>query len=213
MEPRSDVEHETLRIDIELTDAELEQARQPTQAPRSLEPGSFGNNAKSEGRGYAVAMSLTEVLDDLLALEELASREEDPDRRRSIDDVRTHVARRDRGAKVSEAAEVLGLSQPTVRAWIESGLLTMVPGAKPVRVEILALAEIKRALDLIREQVDDRQLLAHVMRILRDLAALEGSDEGFADLRAGRVVPLGDDLRSEIDELRRREKKPRSKSR
>lgn len=158
-------------------------------------------------------MSLAEVLDDLLALEDLASREEDPTRRRSLDDVRTHVARRDRGAKVSEAAEVLGLSQPTVRAWIETGLLTTVSEAKPVRVEVLALAETKRALDLIREHADDRQLLVQVMRVLRDRAALEGADEGFADYRAGRVVPLGDDLRREIADLRRQGKKPRSKSR
>lgn len=158
-------------------------------------------------------MSLAEVLDDLLALEDLASREKDPERRRSLDDVRAHVARRDRGAKVSEAAEVLGLSQPTVRAWIESGLLTTVPAAKPVRVEVLALAETKRALDLVREHADERQLLAQVMRILRDRAALEGSEEGLADYQAGRVVPLGDDLRSEIADLRRRGKKPRSKSR
>lgn len=93
------------------------------------------------------------------------------------------------------------------------GLLTTVPDAKPVRVEILALAETRRALDLIREHADDRRLLAHVMRILKDRAALEGSEEGFADHRAGRVVPLGDDLRHEIADLRRREKKSRSKSR
>lgn len=147
-------------------------------------------------------MSLAEVLDDLLALEELASHEEDPARRRSLDDVRTHIARRDRGAKVSEAAEVLGLSQPSVRASIGSGLLTTVPEAKPVRVEVLALAEMKRALDLIREHADDRQMLAHVMRVLRDRAALEGSDEGFADYRAGRVLPLSDDLLREIAEIR-----------
>ena len=158
-------------------------------------------------------MSLVEVVDDLLALEELAAHEDDPERRRSLDAVRLHLAHRDRGAKVSEAARVLQLSQPTIRAWIESGLLTTVPEAKPVRIDVLALAETKRALDLIREHADDRQLLVHVMRILRDRAALEGSEEGFADLRAGRVVPLGDDLLAEITELRRREKKPRSTSR
>jgi Mn-dependent DtxR family transcriptional regulator len=158
-------------------------------------------------------MSLAEVLDDLLALEELASREEDPERRRSLDDVRSHVARRDRGAKVAEVAEALGVSQPTVRAWIDAGLLTTVAGAKPVRVDVLALAETKRALDLVREHTGDRHLLAQVMRVLRDDAALEGAEEGLADVRAGRVVPLGDDLRSEIAALRRREKVPRSTSR
>lgn len=157
-------------------------------------------------------MSLAEVLDDLVELQGLAAMESDPARRRSLDEVRTHVARRERGAKVSEAAKVLGLSQPTVRVWLDAGLLAMVPDMKPVRIDVLSIADVKRALDLIREYADDRQLLVHVMRILRDRAALDGSEEGFADLRAGRVVPLGDDL---VDEIRepRREKKSRSKSR
>ncbi len=80
---------------------------------------------------YARRMSLAEVLDDLLELQELAQDEGDPKRRRAIDEVRSHVARRERGAKVSEAAAVLGISQPTVRAWIESGVLTPMPGTKP----------------------------------------------------------------------------------
>lgn len=158
-------------------------------------------------------MSLAEVVGDLLELEDLAQHEGDPDRRRLLDEVRAHVARRERGAKVSEAADVLGISQPTVRAWIETGVLPAVSGSKPVRVEILALAETKRALDLIRDNVDDRQLLVHVMRVLRDWAALGGSEEGFADLRAGRTVPLGEDLRAEIAELQAREARQRSKSR
>lgn len=158
-------------------------------------------------------MSLVEVLDDLLELQDLAAHEDDPARRRALDEVRAHVARRERGAKVSEAAHVLGISQPTVRAWIESGILTAVPGAKPVRIEVLALAETKRALDLVRDHVDDRQLLVHVMRILRDRAALEGSEEGFADLSAGRTVALGEDLLAEMAGLRRRGQEPRSPSR
>lgn len=71
-------------------------------------------------------MSLVEVVDDLLTLEELAEHESDPDRRRSPEAVRSHLVDRDQGAKVSEAAQVLGLSQPTVRAWIASGLLEQI---------------------------------------------------------------------------------------
>ena len=156
-------------------------------------------------------MSLVEVVDDLLTLEELAEHEDDPDRRRSLDVVRSHLADRDRGAKVSEVADVLGLSQPTVRAWVEAGILEPIAGAAPMRVTVLSLADAKRALDLIRRHADDRQLLAQVSRVLRDREALADSEEGFADLGAGRVVPLGDDLRSEIDQRGRREK-PRSRS-
>lgn len=157
-------------------------------------------------------MSLAEVVGDLLELQDLASDEEDPERKRSLSEVASHVAGRERGAKVSEAAAVLGVSQPTVRAWIDSGVLPAVAGTKPVRIEVLALAETKRAVDLIREHAQDRQLLIGVMRILRDRAALEGTEEGFADLRAGRVVPLGDDLQAEIENLGARARKPRSKS-
>lgn len=173
----------------------------------------FRNRRKSEGLRYDPAMSLAEVVGDLLQLQNLARDEEDPDRRRSLDGLRAHVARRERGAKVSEAAEILGISQPTVRAWIDSAILTAVPAAKPVRIDVLALAETKRALDLIRDHVDDRPLLIRVMRILRDRAALAGSEEGFADLREGRTAPLGEDLVAEIAELHARDTRRRSKSR
>ena len=156
-------------------------------------------------------MSLIEVVDDLLTLEELAAHEDDPERRRSLAAVRNHVADRDRGAKVSEAADVLGISQPTVRAWLNAGVLSEVAETKPVRVDVLSIADVKRALDLIRRHADDRQLLIQVMRVLWDRAALAGSEEGFADLRAGRVVPIGEDLRREIDQLRP-PRKTRSKS-
>lgn len=160
---------------------------------------------------YPGRVSVAEVLEDLLELGELANVEQDPERRRSLDVVRTHVAHRARGAKVSEAADLLGISQPTVRAWIASDVLKPVPGSKPVRVDLLALADVKRALDLIRDHVDDRQLLVHVMRLLLDRAALEGADvrQGFEDVAAGRVLPLTDDL---LDELRATKGKPRSRS-
>lgn len=155
-------------------------------------------------------MSLVELVDDLLTLEELAAQEDDPLRRRSLDAVRSHLADRDRGAKVSEAAKVLGLSQPTVRAWMETGILEPVAGATPVRINVLSLAEVKRALDLIRRHQDDRQLLAQVMRILRDRSALAGAEDGFADLAAGRLVPLTDELLDELRATRRGEKRSRS---
>lgn len=143
-------------------------------------------------------MSLVEVVDDLLTLEELAKHENDPDRRRSIEVVRTHLAGRGRGAKVSEVARVLGLSQPTVRAWIEAGVLEPMAGTTPVRVDVLSLADVKRVLDLIRRHADNRHLLAQVMRTLRDREARAGSEEGFADLRAGRLTKLD---RAKLDEL------------
>lgn len=102
--------------------------------------------------------------------------------------------------KVSEAAAVLSLSQPTVRAWIDAGVLVPVRGASPVRIEVLSLADVKHALDLVRQHAADRNLLAQVLRLLRDRADLRSAalDEGIADPTAGRTVPLTDDLIAEL---------------
>lgn len=158
-------------------------------------------------------MSVAEVVDDLITLQHLADHEDDPDRRRSLDAVRDRLAARDRGVRVSEAARVLGFSQPTIRSWIEAGVLDPVPDVTPVRVDVGSLAAVKHAVDLLREHADDRRLLADVMRLLRDRAALEGAAvrQGFADLAAGRVVPLTDDLLEEIAAIKGK-KRSRSKS-
>lgn len=161
---------------------------------------------------YPARMPVVDVVEDLNALQELAEHEADPDRRRTLDVVRSRLADRDRGAKVSEAAELLGITPPTVRAWIKSGLLVAVPETRPIRVETLCLADVKRALDLIREHSDDSHLLAEVHRVLRDRAALEGAEEGFADLRAGRLVPLTDDLLAELSAPPKGAKRSRSTS-
>jgi len=145
-------------------------------------------------------MSIIDVVDDLITLQDLAAHEDDPERRRSLDDVHRRVAARERGVKVSEAAAVLSLSQPTVRAWIEAGVLVPVRDTSPVRIEVLSLADVKHALDLVRRHAEDRHLLAQVMRVLRDRVDLGAAalDEGIADLAAGRATPLTDDLIAEL---------------
>ena len=145
-------------------------------------------------------MSIIDVVDDLITLQDLAAHEDDPERRRSLDDVHRRVAARERGVKVSEAAAVLSLSQPTIRAWIEADVLVPVRDTSPGRIEVLSLADVKHALDLVRQHAEDRNLLAQVMRVLRDRTDLGSAalDEGIADLAAGRTVPLTDDLIAEL---------------
>jgi len=150
-------------------------------------------------------MALTDVVDDLIALQRLADDEDDPQRRETLEAVRTRLAARDRGVKVADAAKVLGLTPPTVRSWLDAGVLDDVAGATPVRVEVRSLAEVKHAVDLLREHGHDRNLLAAVMRLLRDRAALEGPGvrEGLDDLASGRLVPLTDDLLAELAATKR----------
>lgn len=145
-------------------------------------------------------MALPDVVDDLIALQRLADDEADPERRRTLVEVRAHLAARDRGVKVADAARVLRLTPPTVRSWLECGVLDDVSGARPIRVDVRSLAEVKHAVDLLREHGHDRNLLDAVMRLVRDDASRggEGVGEGFEDFAAGRVVALTDDLLEEL---------------
>lgn len=132
------------------------------------------------------------VVEDLIALQRLAEQERDAVRRRSLDAIRGHVAERDGGAKVGEAAQVLGVSAPTVRAWIKAGALRTVAGSSPLRIDVTSLAATKSVIDELRRHRDDGRLLAEVLRVLRDRGALAGDDVAAAvdDLAAGRVRRL-----------------------
>lgn len=156
-------------------------------------------------RCYLGTVTVIDLVHDLDVLRELAEQEEDPERRQLLDSMRSRLADRDRGAKVSEAAEILGVSPPTVRSWIRAGVLVSVEGALPVRIDLLNLADVKHAVDLLRARGEDRDLLAAVYRILRDRGLLESEQfaAGIEDARGGRLVPIGDDLRREIAELDR----------
>ena len=145
-------------------------------------------------------MSVGGVVEDLIALHRLAEQERDAVRRRSLDAIRGHVAERDGGAKVGEAAQVLGVSAPTVRAWIKAGALRTVTQSSPLRVDVTSLAATKSVLDELRRHRDDRRLLFEVLRVLRDRGGLAGDDVAAAvdDLAAGRVRRLD---ANRLDEL------------
>jgi hypothetical protein len=155
-------------------------------------------------------VSIVEVVDDLIALAQLAEQESDASRKGRLAMVHDHLAARDRGAKVSEAAQILCVSAPTIRSWIAIGLLETV-SERPVRVDVVSLAAAKRAVDEIRKHKDDRHLLADIGRLLRDRAAMtgEGVAEGLDDLRSGRVTRLD---RARLDELLPPKRSKRSSS-
>jgi excisionase family DNA binding protein len=148
-----------------------------------------------------------DLVSDLVELERLAAAEEDDGRRRRLLRVHDRLATRSEGAKVSEAAGVLGLSVPTVRSWVEAGVLQAEHGRQPVRITYGSLAAAKRALDEIRAHQADRPLLTAVMRMLRDRDALDDPllAEALEDLAHGRTRDIGpDDLDDLIPGSRRR---------
>jgi len=162
---------------------------------------------------YAAGVSAVDLVEDLIELEELAELEPDAGRRRRLLTLATRVADRDGGIKVSEAAHILGISAPTVRAWIEAGLLAAVPDQTPLRIGLSSLAAAKRAVDAVREIKDEPHLLADVYRLLRDRAVLARPDvhRGVEDLQAGRTIELTPELLDDLLPPPKRRKPSRSR--
>ena len=157
-------------------------------------------------------MSAVEVVNDLIELERLAEDERDSARRLALIGVHDHVAEREGGAKVSDTTRVLNLSPPTIRAWIDAGVLELVPGRKPMQVTLTSLATAKRALDEVRAHATDQHLLADVLRVLRDRAVSDGDDvrSGREDLHEGRRTTLTPDLLDELVPPAKRAKRSKS---
>jgi transposase-like protein len=95
------------------------------------------------------------------------------------------------GLPVSEAARYLGVSEPTVRAWLARGALTAVPEAKPVLVDIPSLRRVGHALAELRERGRDRDWTRALVDLLHDHAERRRPEllEGLDELRRGELEP------------------------
>jgi hypothetical protein len=67
-----------------------------------------------------------------------------------------------------------------VRSWFKTGVLPTAPGTSPLRADLIGLAHVKRAVDLLTEHGTDQALIVAVIRGLSDDTA--GSDDTSAEL-------------------------------
>lgn len=72
------------------------------------------------------------------------------------------------GVPVSVAARVLDITEPTVRTWLERGVLDAVPDAKPVSITPRSLGEALAASSTIRRIGQDERLLRRLLDALED---------------------------------------------
>jgi len=72
------------------------------------------------------------------------------------------------GIPVSVAARLLDITEPTVRTWLERGVLDAVPDAKPVSITPRSLGEAMAAVSTIRRVGQDERMLRRVLEILED---------------------------------------------
>ena len=96
-----------------------------------------------------------------------------------------------RGLPVAEAAEYLGVSEPTIRAWLDRSVLGAVAGAKPVLVERSSLRRVHRAVGELRRRGQDRDWLRALVDVLHDHAERERPEiaAGVDELARGELEP------------------------
>jgi hypothetical protein len=95
-----------------------------------------------------------------------------------------------RGLPVAQAARLLEVSQPTVRAWLARNLLVAVEGCRPEEVEIDSLRRVRDALAELRARGHDRDWVEQLATYIQSAQARPDSlEEGLTQLRRGELEP------------------------
>lgn len=152
-------------------------------------------------------MNATQELDaaELVAreIEEIARVEDglgsDSEARRTLAGVRLRLIDWNPSVRLSVAADLLELSLPTIRAWMERGPLQEVTGSSPRRVSFGSVLEVRPVLRDLRALGEDRNLLAAVSARLedeRDLADPE-LQRSLEEMRRGDLIDVTPSRRRE----------------
>lgn len=90
------------------------------------------------------------------------------------------------------AAKLLGLSEKTVRAWAEAGLLTTRQKSPRLLLDVPSVHTVSNILRELRAEGHNRDLLDHVWHRLEDQALLDREDlqESIQQMLRGEVVVL-----------------------
>lgn len=95
------------------------------------------------------------------------------------------------GLSVDAAAHYLGVSAPTVRAWMERGVLERKPGSKPAQIDRESARRLHRALAELRTRGQDRDWLAALVDYLHDTRDRRSKSvrKGLEELKRGELEP------------------------
>lgn len=97
----------------------------------------------------------------------------------------------DGGISVADAAEVLGISEPTVRNWLTRGVLERVDRSGPTKVTESSLGEALAAVTNLRGLEGDNRKMRLVLDALEDRRARAQLEGSIAELVAGDLVEVG----------------------
>lgn len=153
-------------------------------------------------REQRVAAEVLVGLDDVRErLSELATprgaKRPQPDVLRAVEDISDAVGRleseiaRGTGLSVEATAQYLGISAPTVRAWVQRGVLKRKPGSKPLQIDRESARRVHRGLVELRARGQDREWMATLIDYLHDASdrRSEPVRKGLDELARGELEP------------------------
>ncbi|MHB2027771.1 MAG: hypothetical protein ACYCPT_03010 [Acidimicrobiales bacterium] len=91
---------------------------------------------------------------------------------------------------VSAAADVLEVSQPTIRSWIDRSVLDVRAGSRPLRITPESLGRAVAAVRRLRSAGETKGLLEKVVRDLEDREVRLELVDRVEELRQGKTVPI-----------------------
>jgi transposase len=108
----------------------------------------------------------------------------------AVDRLEAEVAR-GTGLSVEAAAQYLDVSAPTVRAWMQRGVLERKPGSKPLQIDRESARRAHRALGELRTRGQDRDWLTALVDQLHDTSdrRSESVRTGLDELARGELEP------------------------
>jgi hypothetical protein len=92
--------------------------------------------------------------------------------------------------EVSQAAKILGVSPPTVRAWAKRGILERVPGRSPMAVTFDSVRRTRRPLGELRAHGSHREFVQRLLDAALDQRELSRPEatRGLKQWRAGQAT-------------------------
>jgi DNA-binding transcriptional MerR regulator len=141
-------------------------------------------------RELDTAERIARDIDELDELESALTRNKDARlkvvrlRRRRLDEAPS--------VRLSVAGKLLDLSVPTIRAWIERGLLDEVDGSSPRRIALGSVLEVRPLVRELRALGRDRNLLEAVLARLDDERTLSDRKlrRSLDEMRSGELTDI-----------------------
>lgn len=129
-------------------------------------------------------------VDDLKELEDSLGRNDDA--RLKVVRLRRRRLAEAPSVRLSVAGKLLGLSVPTIRAWINRGLLDEISDSSPRLVTLQSVLEVRPLVRELRELGRDRNLLEAVLARAEDERALSDRKlrRSLDEMRSGKLIDI-----------------------